>query len=121
MHVAAIARSRAHLDALMDQERWPRDRVHLYGCDATHEASFTNVLECVRSDLGAPNLVIYLVQHSMFGVSIDIEPTDLEESWRANCLGAFIVARASARLMTTRGSGTIIFAGATSPIIGRPG
>ena len=121
MLVAALARNRKNLADLMEAKNWAPDRVKLYACDATHQASFDNTLECIRSDLGVPDLVIYLVQNSMSALSLDMEPTALEDSWRANCLGAFIVARSCARLMTARGSGTIIFAGATSAIIGRPG
>ena len=121
MVVAALARDRKNLAALMEAKGWSPNRVKLYASDATHQASFENTLECVRSDLGAPNLVIYLVDSAKWALSVDIEPNALEDSWRANCLGAFIVARASARLMTSRGSGTIIFAGATSAIIGRRG
>lgn len=119
MQVAAIARDQKNLKALMEAGDWPSESVKLYACDATHQSSFNNALECIRSDLGIPDLVIYLVHYSMSAPAMEIEPTALEESWRANCLGGFIVARNCARLMISRGSGTIIFAGATSAIIGR--
>ena len=121
MRIAGIARDKEHLAQLREANEWPEESVRLYACDAANETSFNNALSCISLDLGTPNLVIYLVQASMFGPSLDIEPTALEDAWRANCLGAFIVARSTSKLMAVRGSGTLIFAGATSGIIGRAG
>jgi NAD(P)-dependent dehydrogenase (short-subunit alcohol dehydrogenase family) len=52
---------------------------------------------------------------------MDIEVAAFEESWRKNCLCAFIVGREAARAMVPTGNGTIIFAGAPSGLVGRPG
>ena len=121
MVVAAISRNRRNLDQLRATHGWSEDAVKLYACDATSQGSADKAIESISLDLGVPSLVIYLVQDSQSAVSIDTEPTALEDMWRANCLGAFIIARKAAKLMMTRGHGTIIFAGATSAIIGRPG
>jgi NAD(P)-dependent dehydrogenase (short-subunit alcohol dehydrogenase family) len=53
------------------------------------------------------------------GTALNTEVAAFEESWRANCLGAFIVARKAARRMVTEKRGTIVLVGSTSSLIGR--
>jgi NAD(P)-dependent dehydrogenase (short-subunit alcohol dehydrogenase family) len=69
----------------------------------------------------APALFVYGVQGWSPGGVLDVEVAAFEEAWRANCLGAFIVAQRAARAMCAAGGGTIVFLGCTSGIMGRAG
>jgi NAD(P)-dependent dehydrogenase (short-subunit alcohol dehydrogenase family) len=93
--------------------------VQAYGCDATHEDSVVDMFRHAVSDLGAPTLVVYAVQEGARVRFLDADPITLEQAWRSNCLGAFIVAREAARRMVEQRQGTIVFVGATSGLIGR--
>lgn len=52
---------------------------------------------------------------------VDTDPETFERCWRVGCFGGFLVGRASARLMTKRGAGTILFTGATASLRGGAG
>jgi len=52
---------------------------------------------------------------------VDTDPEVFERCWRVGCFGAFLVGRAAARLMITRGAGTILFTGATASLRGGAG
>ena len=121
MKVALASRNAEKLDPLAADLNGCGGSVNAYGCDATDERSVQALMPLIVRDLGIPNLVVYSLQEFPAGQVIDTEVAAFEEAWRANCLGAFIVGRESARLMVPRGRGTIVFCGATSGTIGRAG
>jgi hypothetical protein len=91
MNLAMASRNADGLDPLVWDLRCNSDRkINAYGCDATNESSVTQLMKYVSSDIGIPNLVIYCTQAFYPGKAIDVEVCAFEESWRTNCLGAFI-------------------------------
>jgi NAD(P)-dependent dehydrogenase (short-subunit alcohol dehydrogenase family) len=52
---------------------------------------------------------------------VDTDAEVFERCWRVGCFGGFLVGRAAARLMTKRGTGTILFTGATASLRGGAG
>lgn len=119
MTVAVAARNAQKLDGLVDELSNLGGQGRRYGCDATEERSVKSMLQSVVEDMGIPDLVVYNVEHFIPGTILDIETPAFEECWRAMTLGGFIVGREVARLMVTRGSGTIIYTGATGALRGR--
>ncbi len=67
---------------------------------------------------GVPDVVVYNVGNLIIGPVAETSAEDFEHSWRVGCLGGFFVGRAAARAMLDRGSGTIIFTGATASLRG---
>ena len=55
------------------------------------------------------------------GGILEIAPESFERCWRVGCYGGFLVGQAAARLMTTSGTGTIVFTGATASLRGSAG
>jgi NAD(P)-dependent dehydrogenase (short-subunit alcohol dehydrogenase family) len=47
-----------------------------------------------------------------------VQPEDIEGSWRVSTLGGFNTGQQAARVMVPRGTGTIIFTGATASLRG---
>jgi NAD(P)-dependent dehydrogenase (short-subunit alcohol dehydrogenase family) len=121
MRVAMLARRAHRLDPLVAELAATSRGAAAYGCDATDERSVAEVMSLVRTDLGEPDLVVYCVEGFHPGRALDVEVCAFEDSWRNGCLGAFIVAREAARPMVARGRGTIVFLGASSSVVGRPG
>lgn len=121
MQVAGICRNASRWDTVIHELRREGHRAHVYTADVTSEASIRACVEDIERNLGVPDLVVYCVQSFIPGGVLDTSVAAFEEAWRANCLGAFIAARELGRHMAARGSGTIIFAGATSATIGRAG
>jgi NAD(P)-dependent dehydrogenase (short-subunit alcohol dehydrogenase family) len=95
--------------------------VESYGADATDESSVNRLFDHVHAQHGVPTLVVYSVQGFGPGLAIEIEVPAFESSWRQNCLGAFLVGTCAAKSMLSRGSGTIVFVGSTSSLLGRAG
>lgn len=89
-----------------------------YGCDVTQEDQVEDLFKRVTADLGAPNVVVF--NPSIFVIKPVAEMTveDLESCWRVTCFGGFLVGRAAARIMGERGSGTILFTGASASLRG---
>ncbi len=89
-----------------------------YAADATDEAAVAGLFEQVCGDLGEPDLVVYNAGAYQRASILDATADDFERCWRTCCFGGFLVGRAAARIMAARGSGTIIFTGATASLRG---
>lgn len=121
LFVVLASRNAGHLDLLVDQIRRDGGRACAYGCDATMEQSVQELFALVEAEHGVPHLVVYSVQHFGPGQAIDIEVPAFEDSWKHNCLGAFLIARAAGRVMLPKTEGTILLVGSTSSLLGRAG
>ncbi|HEY5178070.1 MAG TPA: SDR family NAD(P)-dependent oxidoreductase [Terriglobales bacterium] len=121
MAVVVASRNANRLDALTDGIEAEGGTAFAYGCDATSEASVTELFALVRAQHGIPNLVVYSIQNFGPGETIDIQLPAFEEGWRHNCLGPFLVAREAACSMLPVRRGTIILVGSTSSLLGRAG
>jgi NAD(P)-dependent dehydrogenase (short-subunit alcohol dehydrogenase family)/ferredoxin len=121
MSVSLAARNAEKLDPLARELRNLGMTCQAYGCDAANENSVRELMRLVTQDMGTPSLVVFNVEHFVPGGILDIEAAAFEECWRTMCLGAFLVGRESAKLMVPRGSGTIIFSGATAAMRGKAG
>jgi len=98
-----------------------RDLVRGYSCDATVGEQIRNVFERVADELGPPSLVVFNVGIWDQGGILEISEELFEQAWRTGCFAGFLVGRAAAASMLGRGSGTIIFSGATGSIRGGAG
>ncbi len=89
-----------------------------YGCDATIETAVDDLFDAVERDLGTPQLVVFNAGGYVRKPIAELSVGDVENTWRNNCLGGFLVGRAAARVMLPAGAGTIIFTGATAAMRG---
>lgn len=119
--VVLASRNATRLDPLVDQIRSQGGKACAYGCDATMEKSVQELFALVEAQHGVPDLVVYSVQSFGPGETMDIELPAFEDSWKHNCLGAFLVARAAGRAMLPRAEGAILLVGSTSSLLGRAG
>jgi NAD(P)-dependent dehydrogenase (short-subunit alcohol dehydrogenase family) len=86
--------------------------------DATRPESVAAAFARVREELGAPEVFVYNAGAFEMGGILDITPERFEETWRANCYGAFLGAREVLPGMLERGRGTILLTGATASLRG---
>jgi NAD(P)-dependent dehydrogenase (short-subunit alcohol dehydrogenase family) len=114
-----VCRDARRLSSLAERLHSRGVTVETIGADATDEAAVTALFRRVCQEHGQPALVVYSLQYSGPGTAVEIEAAAFEDSWRHNCFGAFLVGRAAGRLMADRGTGTIVFVGSTSSLIGR--
>ncbi len=116
MAVAMAARSSEHLERMLEQE--PIEGAGAYACDTTDQAAVQQLFAKVEKDLGEPELVVYNAGAFQPGGILEIAPADFERCWRVGCYGGFLVGQAAAKAMVERGSGTILFTGATAALRG---
>lgn len=119
--VVLISRDAEKLNPLVVDLKTSGRMVASYGGDATDEKTIESLFKKIIERHGVPSLTVYSIQEFSPGDAINVELSAFERAWRHNCLGAFLVSRASARAMMPNGFGTILLIGSTSSIIGRAG
>jgi NAD(P)-dependent dehydrogenase (short-subunit alcohol dehydrogenase family) len=113
--VAMLARSRDRLDALAAQAP---DRLVAMPCDVTDPAAVGAAFDATEQRLGPLACAVFNAGTFRPGSILDIAPTDFEHCWRVGAFAGFLIGQAAARRMVTRGSGTILFTGATASLRG---
>jgi len=116
--VAVMARSAEALAAARAAAAETGGRSVAIQTDATDPASVATAFEHVRSELGPAEVLIYNAGAFHIAGILDIAPDLFEQSWKANCFGAFLAAQQVLSDMVQRRRGTIIFTGATASLRG---
>ncbi len=115
MRIALAARKTDKLKALAEEVG-----ARCYRCDAGQPDQVTALFESVVSELGVPDVVVYNPSRRMRAPLIELDPVEVDKAIRVTCYGGFLVGQAAARLMLERGSGSILFTGASASIKGYP-
>ena len=118
MTVAAISRSGGYAALTPESDR---KQVRGFACDATQGAQVTAAFAEIGRELGVPELVVFNVGTWDRGSILDLSEELFSQAWRTGCLAGFLVGQAAARMMLSRGKGTILFTGATASIRGGSG
>lgn len=114
MSVALAARKPEKVAALMKE----LDGARAYTCDASDADHVTKLFEDVTRDLGEPTLVVFNAGMRGKGPIAELDPEVVRRGWMNGCFGGFLVGQQAAKRMLTRGSGTIVFTGATASVKG---
>lgn len=88
-----------------------------YPCDAANRTSVENVFKALPS---SPDVVIYNPSYRVRGPLIELDPDEVQKTLQVTAFGAFLVGQQAARAMLQRGSGTILFTGASAGVKGYP-
>ena len=115
MKIALAARN---TDKLADLAKETDARV--YGRDASQPGDVAAMFSNVTGDLGAPDLVVYNPSGRVRGPVTDIDPAEVQKAIMVTCFGGFLVGQQAAKQMIERGSGTILFTGASASVKGYP-
>jgi NAD(P)-dependent dehydrogenase (short-subunit alcohol dehydrogenase family) len=117
----AAGRTREKVEAVAAEIRAAGGRAQAVTCDVTSAADMARAFESVEKQTGAPpELVVYNAGNMAAGPLTEMTDAFFEASWRVCAFGAFLCGREAARRMVPRGSGTLIFTGATSSMRSRP-
>jgi len=84
--------------------------------DATIDAEIAAASKRISRELGPIEILIYNGGRRPMGRLMDTTPQVFEETWRLHTFGAFLWARQVVPEMLARGSGAILFTGATAGI-----
>lgn len=108
--VAMIARSAGAMQELAAE----LPDTHPYQCDVADAAAVERTFAGIARDLGPVDALIYNAGKGVWGSAEDVSPEAFEAAWRTNTFGAFAAARSVLPSMKARGSGQIVFIGATA-------
>jgi NAD(P)-dependent dehydrogenase (short-subunit alcohol dehydrogenase family) len=116
MRIALAARNVAKLAALADD----LDACALQ-CDAADAAQVKKMFVQAGEFFGAPpDVVVYNPSFRVRGSIVDLDPEDVAKTLAVTAYGGFLVAQQAAQTMVPRGSGAIVFTGASASIKGYP-
>jgi len=114
--VAMIARNGDRLAAL---EKEIED-AHAFVCDVGDLNALAAVVDNVRTELGAPEVLIHNAVAHTFDTFLDADPQDLERNFRVNTTALLYLARHLAPDMIEAGRGAIMVTGNTASLRGVP-
>ncbi|MDW3207185.1 MAG: SDR family NAD(P)-dependent oxidoreductase [Alphaproteobacteria bacterium] len=84
-------------------------------CDATDPAAVAAVFDALPR---IPDLVVFNPSKRVRGGVHELDPAEVKEAIEITCFGGFVVGREAARRMLPRGSGSILFTGASASVKG---
>ena len=94
------------------------DGATAYACDVADAASVTSAFAAIEADLGTVDVLLFNAGPGVFKSVDAITPDEFEASWRVNAYGALLCAQAIIPAMKARGTGAILFTGATASLRG---
>jgi NAD(P)-dependent dehydrogenase (short-subunit alcohol dehydrogenase family) len=89
-----------------------------FGCDAQDEAQVVRLFELLDKQLGSPDVVIYNASARARGAFATLDPDEVRRTLIVSAFGAFLVAQHAATRMLAKGSGAILFTGASASVKG---
>jgi NAD(P)-dependent dehydrogenase (short-subunit alcohol dehydrogenase family) len=113
MRIALAARGIADLGALAAEVG-----ARTYACDAAEPDAVKRLFADLDRDAGGPGVVVYNASYRTRGPFVELEPAEVEKSILVSAFGGFLVGQEAARRMLPRGSGTILFTGASASVKG---
>ena len=90
----------------------------LHRFDAASIKDVAALFAALDASIGAPALVVYNPSARLRGPITDLDPEAARTAIEVTCFGAFLVAQQAARRMLARGSGSILFTGASAGVKG---
>lgn len=118
LHVVLAGRTQGKLDAVVSEIEAMGGSAEAVVGDASleeHSARFAATAEA----RGPLEVVLHNAGSNRRDRFLDLEVKDFEGLWRSHCLGGFLTARQSARHMVPRGSGSVLFTGASGSLRGK--
>ena len=91
-----------------------------FACDATDPAQVSRLFEQAAATTGEPDVVVYNPSGRVPGPIAELEPDAVERALAISAFGGFLVGQQAARRMLPRGSGAILFTGASASVKGYP-
>jgi len=89
-----------------------------FACDAAKPEAVKRLFAELDRDGGAPDVVVYNASYRTRGPLIELDPAEVEKSILVSAFGGFLVAQEAVRRMLPRGSGTVLFTGASASVKG---
>jgi NAD(P)-dependent dehydrogenase (short-subunit alcohol dehydrogenase family) len=82
------------------------------------DASVSSQVDALFEKVPPPDLVVYNAGYRTRGPLVSLEPKEVERTLMVSAYGGFLVGQAAAKRMLARGTGSILFTGASASIKG---
>jgi len=120
LHTFIAGRTEARISAIADEIRATGGTATPVVTDTTIEADVVRLLDTALETGGSLDLVVYNAGNNRMSPLLEMDNDFFESIWRLACFGGFLVGREAARRMVPKGSGSILFTGATASLRARP-
>ena len=111
--IALAARSVGKLDGLCAETS-----ASAFACDATKPKEVDDLFRQVDGLPGPLDVVVFNAGYRTRGPLTELDPAEVEKTLMVSAFAGFLVGQQAARRMEPRGSGAILFAGASAGIKG---
>jgi len=91
-----------------------------YQCNAADEVSVGGLFEALDGDGRTPDLVVYNPSARQRAPFLELDPVQVKNAILVTAYGGFLVAQEAAKRMVPKGSGAILFTGASASVKGYP-
>lgn len=115
MRIALAARRPEKLDELVKETG-----AEAFACDAADARSVAALFRDLDQRFGAADVVVYNPSARVKGPLVELDPEAVEKAIAVTAFGGFLVAQHAARRMLAKGSGAILFTGASASVKGYP-
>lgn len=113
--VAMLARNADNLDVLAGKYEGAR----AYQCDVGDLDALVETVARIKTEMGAPKIVVHNALRSTRGSILEMDPEDLERNFRVNTTALLYLARETIPAMLEAGEGAILVTGNTSATRGK--
>ena len=120
-NLALLSRSSPYIINLSNRLEETGTSVLPIPTDITDSAMVEASFDQIRAELGAPDILVNHAGNAAWGNLSELTPEAFESAWRVCTLGAFLCVKQVVPDMIAKGSGTVLFSGATSAVRGRAG
>ena len=121
LHAVPSRRKTAPLEALAARIRTAGGTATPISCDARDENAVMAMFERIESDIGPVEVAVFNAGAWHNAPIADMTARIYRQVWDTAAFAGFLVGREAARRMVPRGSGTVIFTGATASLRGGAG
>ena len=119
--VGLFARSADFLNTLVAELNHDKNRALAVPVDITDPHKLSQAFRQVNGAFGPIDILIHHAGNAVWGGVTDISAQQFELAWRVGPMAGFLCAKEVAPSMVEKGSGVILFTGATSSLRGRGG
>ncbi len=121
-YIACVTRRTLEpLTPLLEQIRAAGGIAQGFGCDARIEEQVLNLFATIERDIGPIEVMVFNIGGNVNFPIAETTERVFRKVWEMSCLSGFLNGREAAKVMTTRGRGTILFTGATASVRGSSG
>jgi NAD(P)-dependent dehydrogenase (short-subunit alcohol dehydrogenase family) len=119
--VTRRARNLERLEQLAQSIREAGGKAHAFGVDARSEDEMVELVARIEREIGPLEVVVFNIGANVRHAVRETTARVFTKVWEMACFAGFLTGREAAKVMVPRGSGTILFTGATASLRGASG